>query len=166
MNFLYRFQEAYTRFMYGRYGQDSLNRFLSFFYILLVAIGFILRILFVITRLIVLYKIRYALYIISLAVFAVTLFRSLSRNIARRSKENDFFMRWWGNWQPYFQKKARNAEPKMRMLVRKMQDSAHVYKKCPDCKAVLRLAKKRGKHKTRCPACGKLFEVRVWFGDK
>lgn len=166
MNFLYRLQESYNRFMYGRYGNDTLNHFLSFAYILLVVIGFIFRILVFITQSIVLAKIRYVLYILSLVIFAVTVFRSLSKNLGRRARENEVFMRWWGNWQPYFTKQADKAKPKMRMFVRKMQDTDHIYKKCPDCNAVLRLAKKRGKHKTRCPACGKLFEVRVWFGDK
>ena len=131
-----------------------------------VLIGFVLRILVAITHSMVLYNIRYALYIISLLIFAVTVFRSLSKNLARRARENEVFMRWWGNWQPYFHKQAEKAKPKMRMMVRKMQDSDHVYKKCPDCKAVLRLAKKRGKHQTRCPACGKRFQVHIWFGDK
>lgn len=166
MNFLYRLQETYNRFMYGRYGGDTLNHFLSGVYIVLVLIGFVLRILVAITHSMVLYNIRYALYIISLLIFAVTVFRSLSKNLARRARENEVFMRWWGNWQPYFHKQAEKAKPKMRMMVRKMQDSDHVYKKCPDCKAVLRLAKKRGKHQTRCPACGKRFQVHIWFGDK
>ena len=166
MNFIYRLQESYNRFMYGRYGNDTLNRFLSFFYFLLVVIGFILRILVFATSSIVLYKIRYILYILSLVVFGITIFRSLSKNIARRARENEVFMRWWGNWQPYVNKQAKKAEPKVRMMVRRMQDPEHVYKKCPDCKAVLRLPKKRGKHKTRCPACGKVFEVRLVFGEK
>ena len=166
MNFLYRLRESYMRFMYGRYGNDTLNHFLSGFYILLVILGFILRILVVLTKSVILYKIRYAFYILSLVVFAVTVFRSLSKNIARRAKENEVFMRWWGNWQPYFTKKAEQMKPKLRLLARKMQDSDHVYKKCPACKAVLRLAKKSGKHTTRCPSCGKRFEVRIWFGDK
>ncbi len=166
MNFLYRLQESINRFMYGRYGNDTLNRFLSAVYMLLVVIGFILRVIVRFSASVVLYRIHYALYIVSLVIFAVTVFRSLSKNHASRIRENEFFMRWWGNWQPYFHKQAQKAQPKVRMFVRKMQDPDHVYKKCPDCKAVLRLAKKRGKHKTRCPACGKLFEVRVLFGDK
>ncbi|MBR2413738.1 MAG: hypothetical protein IKB13_04495 [Clostridia bacterium] len=166
MNFIYRLQESYNRFMYGRYGGDTLNHFLSFVYLFLVFLGFIFRILVFLTKSVVLYKIRYALYIISLIIFAVTVFRSLSKNLTRRARENEAFMRLWGNWQPYLHKQAKNAEPKVRMFVRKMQDRDHIYKKCPDCKAVLRLAKKKGKHKTRCPACGKLFEVRVLFGEK
>ena len=166
MNFIYRLQESYNRFMYGRYGNDTLNHFLSFVYLLLVVLGFVFRILVFVTQSLVLYKIRYALYIISLAIFAVTIFRSLSKNISRRARENEAFMRWFGNWQPYFRKQAQKAEPKVRMFARKMQDREHIYNKCPDCKAVLRLAKKKGKHKTRCPACGKLFEVRVLFGEK
>lgn len=37
----------------------------------------------------------------------------------------------------------------------------HVYRKCPYCRAVLRLKKIRGKHRAACPRCGKSFDVKV-----
>ena len=43
----------------------------------------------------------------------------------------------------------------------KRADKCHVYKKCPSCKAVLRLPKRPGVHKTVCPRCGREFTVRV-----
>ena len=37
----------------------------------------------------------------------------------------------------------------------------HVFKKCPGCKAVLRLPRKKGKHTVNCPHCHKNFTVHV-----
>ena len=166
MNFLYRLREDYARFMYGRYGGDTLNRFLSGVYLALVVVGFILSAINRLHPTAALSVVRMVLYYLSLALFLWTIFRMLSKKISKRQKENARFMRWWGNWQPYFREKAKKNEPKVRLFVNKMQDSEHLYKKCPQCKAVLRLAKKRGKHTTRCPACGHKFNVRIVFGDK
>ena len=38
----------------------------------------------------------------------------------------------------------------------------HIYKKCPNCHAVLRLPRRKGKHTTVCPNCSKEFKVRVF----
>ena len=37
----------------------------------------------------------------------------------------------------------------------------HVYKKCPHCKATLRLPKKKGRHTVSCPKCRKRFETKI-----
>lgn len=166
MNYLYRLREDYARFMYGRYGGDTLNRFLSAVYLGLVVLGFVLRIIRAFIPSGGLYVVSRILYAISIMLLVYTIFRSLSKKIPKRQRENARFMEWWSNWQPYFQEKARKNKPKVRLFIRKMQDDEHVYKKCPQCKSVLRLAKKRGKHTTRCPACGHKFKVRIVFGDK
>ena len=36
----------------------------------------------------------------------------------------------------------------------------HIYRKCPNCKAEIRLPKKKGKHVCTCPRCKKDFEVK------
>ena len=36
-----------------------------------------------------------------------------------------------------------------------------LWEKCPSCKAILRLPRRIGVHKTVCPKCGKEFTVRV-----
>ena len=37
----------------------------------------------------------------------------------------------------------------------------HIYRKCPNCKAEIRLPKKKGKHVCTCPRCKKDFDVIV-----
>ena len=41
-------------------------------------------------------------------------------------------------------------------------DRDHVYKKCPNCRAVLRLPRRKGRHTTICPKCKKEFRVYVF----
>lgn len=42
----------------------------------------------------------------------------------------------------------------------------HVYAKCPHCKAVLRLPRRKGEHTVRCPRCQESFPIKVHFGEK
>ena len=67
-------RNAIHRFMYGRYGNDSLNLFLIVVYLFL-------YLLFALTHI-------ELFYWISLALVFVSLFRLLSRNIPARQKEN------------------------------------------------------------------------------
>ena len=133
MNFRYRIMQ----FMSGRYGVDSL------FYVLLgisAAIAFINCFLrFGILQLVV----------YTLMIFA--LYRVFSRNHEMRLKEN---------------RAARELIDKLRRKAQthrqRQLDKTHIYKKCPRCKAVLRLPRKKGKHTTVCPKCRNEFSVRVW----
>ncbi len=44
----------------------------------------------------------------------------------------------------------------------KLRDrKTHVYRECPRCHAVLRLPKKAGSHRAKCPRCTESFEVLV-----
>ena len=133
MNFRYRLMQ----FMSGRYGVDKMTYFLlilagvisfanCFFY------SWILR------------------AIVSL-ICCYALFRTLSRNIYTRSRENQKF--------EAFLYKIRNYRNVRR---ERRADFTHIYKKCPYCKAILRLPRRKGKHTTVCPKCQRAFRVRVW----
>lgn len=129
-----------VRFMYGRYGNDNLNRFLLVVYIALVIVGMFLR---GIAKTVVL-----ALALVcALAIF----FRMFSKNIYKRSAENRKFL-------------ALRAKIKNFFALRKSMwrdRKTHSYKKCPYCKAVLRLPKKRGEHRVDCPKCKREFKVKI-----
>lgn len=132
MNFRYKLMQ----FMMGRYGPDKLFYGIT---VTAMALAFI--------------NIFARLWVIQLVVYALLsygLFRCMSRNITARAKEN----RWFED-KLYFLKRRRE------MMQRQQADKAHVYKKCPSCKAVLRLPRRPGKHKTVCPKCGKEFKVTV-----
>ena len=92
-------------------------------------------------------------YIMQAAVYAVmllALFRLFSRKTDRRRQENEKLLKLLSAFR---RKKDFNEQ--------KRADKCHVYKKCPSCKAVLRLPKRPGVHKTVCPRCGREFTVRV-----
>ncbi len=135
MNFRYRLMQ----FMSGRYGVDTT------FYVIFI-LSSILAVLNCFLHL-------WALQIVVYALTFYAIFRMLSRNIRARSNENKVITGW------IF--KLRNN-----LAVRKSRraDFSHIYKKCPNCKATLRLPRKKGKHKTVCPKCSTEFSVRVHRG--
>ena len=126
-------RNAIQRFMYGRYGNDQLNLFLMGLYLLLYLV-------FMFTRLDV-------LYFISFALLALTLFRLLSRNMERRRMENMRFMNAAGPVISWF---------RLRRNMRR--DKEHVYFKCPSCGQRLRVPRGRGKITVTCRSCGASFE--------
>ncbi len=135
MNFRYRLMQ----FMSGRYGIDNL------FYVLL-GLAMALSVVNIFVRSVILQFIVYAIII-----FAV--FRFLSRNISARSRENQYV------------KGVINKIIASRNIKRQRRaDFTHIYKKCPYCRAILRLPRKKGKHTTVCPKCSKSFKVRVFKG--
>lgn len=132
MNFRYRLMQ----FISGRYGPDEL--FFAVF-----ALSVVLSFVNIFLRSAVLQLAVYAL-------IAYALFRVLSRNTEKRQKENSALL-----------KKLDFLKRKKELRDRKKADKFHIYKKCPYCKAILRLPRRIGVHKTVCPKCGKEFTVRV-----
>ena len=132
MGFRYRFMQ----FMSGRYGVDRL------FYIL-----------FIISALISFINIFLRLWFLQLVVYGVMLFaiyRFLSRNNTARLRENS-----WVTEKLNFLKRKKD------FYNQKKADKYHIYKRCPACKAILRLPRRVGLHTTVCPRCNKEFKVRV-----
>ena len=126
-------RNAIHRFMYGRYGNDSLNLFFIVLYLSL-------YLLFALTHF-------ELFYWISLVLVFVSLFRLLSRNIPARQKENAQFMRLAGpviQWYR-FQRTMR-------------RDKDHRYFKCPNCGQQLRVPLGKGKITVTCRSCGASFQ--------
>ena len=132
MNFWYRL----SRFMSGRYGIDTL------FYVLVsVSIVFSFINLFVRS-----YLLQIFVYLLLLLAFL----RVVSRNHNARYNENKLVENFI------------NTIRKKRDVYRQRRaDTTHIYKKCPKCKAVLRLPRRKGKHTTICPKCNNSFKVNV-----
>ena len=132
MNFRYRIMQ----FMYGRYGVDKL-----FYGIMVLAM---------VVSFVNLFARSGILQLLVYALVGYALFRFLSRNTYARKKENDWFI----DKLSFIKKQREVAEQRKR-------DTLHIYKKCPACKAVLRLPRRIGVHTTVCPRCGKEFKVKV-----
>lgn len=139
-----RFRNRLISFMYGRNGFDKLGRFLFILYIVLVILQWIISI--------------FVPPIVSLitssvlTLFAVYIFfRAFSRNLVTRQTENYRYIQFETKIKSFF------SLQKSKIRDRK----THVFKKCPRCKAVLRLKKIKGKHRAACPKCGNSFDVKV-----
>lgn len=132
MNLRYKLMQ----FMSGRNGPDDLS-FLTF------AAAIVLSLVNIFVRSSVLQLVVYALVIYAL-------FRMLSRNTSKRYSEN----RW-------VREKIDVLRRKNELKAQRQNDKCHVYKKCPNCKAILRLPHRVGVHRTVCPKCGNSFTVKV-----
>ena len=132
MNFRYRFMQ----FMSGRYGADTLFYVIFGFACVLAFLNIFLHL--------------WALQLIVYALCFYGLFRYLSRNTYARAAENRRF-------NEILNKVKRDSE----IARQRKADAYHVYRKCPKCRAVLKLPRRVGKHKTVCPKCSHEFSVRV-----
>lgn len=126
-------REKLMRFMYGRYGIDSLGKFLLgagiVFFLLS---GFFDLGIF---------------YLLAWAVLIYSYFRMFSRNIYKRAAENQAYLKhtakirsfWWTQKNLFRQRKTH-----------------HIYK-CPSCSQKIRVPKGKGKIEIRCPKCQTTF---------
>ena len=132
-----KFKNKLYNFMYGRYGYDTLGKTLLWVYLGIVIIYTVIS-FFIESALL------YVFYLISSSALVIyIIWRAMSRNIAARRAENEKFCGFF------------------RLRKNKWRDrKTHVYRKCPSCKAVLRLPKSKGKHTVVCPRCKNRFEVR------
>ena len=131
------FRERVARFMAGRYGVDSLYYFLLAIYTILILINIFVK----------------SIIISSVATLLITFafYRILSRNIYKRQRENEKFIKFWDKPQKFI-----NLQ-KCKIRDRK----THVYRKCPCCNNNLRLPKQKGKHTVSCPCCKHRFDVKI-----
>lgn len=134
----------FRKFMYGRNGNDRLNRFLIF-----VALGLMLfSFFFGIFRLTALY---FSVYLLEWMILFRVFFRFFSKNIRKRRGEEEKFLRLKKRFSGFFSlKKAEWRDRK-----------THIYRRCPGCKEMLRLPRREGHHTVKCCRCGHRFEIDV-----
>ena len=132
-----KFRERIANFMYGRYGIDQL-------YYALVAVSFLLILINTAVQ-------SQIINILMYVILGVMLFRTFSKNLAQRRRENALFLNYW---QPIKVKLARSMR-----RVRELK--THRYRTCPNCKKVLRLSRRTGTHSVKCPSCQTEFKVHV-----
>lgn len=131
------FRDRMARFMYGRYGIDQLYYALFVFYFILVIVNLVFQ--------------SPILGVLNWAVLLYMAYRLFSRNIARRRAENDRFLKIWNP-----------VKSSCLLTFRRVKEiRTHRFRKCPHCKASLRLPRKSGKHAVVCPRCRREFEVRI-----
>ena len=132
-----RFTEKLARMMYGRYGNDNFNRFILVMACILAVVN--------------VFEPNIVMSLLPTVLIFWCTFRMFSRNIAARRRENSRYLKIIGP-----------IKNKIKLLKNKFKDrKTHVYKKCPKCKAVLRLPKRKGEHTVACPKCGERFNVKI-----
>ena len=142
-----RFREKLARFLYGRYGADSLYNALFAFELILLFLGAVFNVLGKAEP--ILHLVSVLLYAVALGLMIFAMHRFFSRNIQKRRRENEAWLRFKAK----FRRRPRPNLP---------PDTAdHIFRSCPHCKATLRLPREKGKHEVKCPRCGNRFGVRV-----
>ena len=121
------------RMLMGRYGTDQLSIALFVLYFVLFFLSYI----------------PYCRFLawIGLLLFAIILFRTFSRNVTKRYRENQIFLKFWNPIKNWFSKQKRRFHDR----------KFYRYYKCPNCKQTLRVPKGPGKIKITCPKCRTQF---------
>lgn len=134
MSFFQKIGNALARFMYGRNGVDRLGLTMLWTAILMDLICYLFQNALV----------RQIIGAVSFLLTILVLFRMFSRNLDKRRGENAKFMeKIWNPIRGLF----RGAKVKS-------QDKEHKYFTCPNCRAVCRVPKGKGKIVITCPRCG------------
>jgi hypothetical protein len=142
-----KFRDKIARFLYGRYGADSLYNALFALELILLFAGAVLNVVGKAEPALLLVSVL--LYAAALGLMAFSMYRFFSRNIQKRRKENETWLRF----------KARfHRRPKQNLPPDTVD---HIFRSCPGCKATLRLPREKGKHEVKCPRCAKRFGVKV-----
>ena len=128
-----KFREKMQQFMYGRYGNDQLSR-------VYLGITLVLLVLSLFTRWTI-------IYIAGIALLIYCYYRMFSRNMSKRSAENQWYLKK--------EMKVRSWWQRRKQLFAGRKD----YKifKCPKCGQKLRVPRHKGKIAIHCRKCGEEF---------
>ena len=125
-------RERLQRFMWGRYGTDRLNQVLLICAFLSLLISFLGGWIF---------------YLLATVLMGYAYFRMFSRNVNKRSLENQKYLKQEMKVRGFFGKMKRD------MAQRK---EYHIYK-CPGCGQKLRVPRGKGRIAISCRKCGNEF---------
>lgn len=131
--FLYNFR----KFMYGRYGVDQLTRGLIVFALILALISTFTG--------------NIAIHLLSYIPILFAIFRALSKDIQRRTKENFIYTQMTAK----LKSKAKNLALVM------FGTKTHKYYRCSRCKQMIRVPRGKGKICITCPKCRQEFVKRT-----
>ena len=133
-------KQKLAAFFSGRYGSDALAKGMLVLYLILAVI-----MLFVGNTM------RLILNLISFVLCFLMFYRMLSKNKLKREQENQTYLRIRGNIKKWFLLNQNKWKYR----------KTHVYKKCPHCKAQIRLPRVSGEHRCACPKCGDSFGISI-----
>lgn len=124
------------RFMWGRNGIDQMN-------VGLLGCGIVCSLLAMLfTR---------SFYVLADVFYFVVLWRALSKNLEKRQRENQVFVRKYNAAKQWFQQKKQ----------RFAQRETYKYFKCPSCRQQLRAPRGRGTIEVTCQSCRHVFRTKT-----
>ena len=138
--------------MYGRYGSDELYMFMAVISMALLIVDVVLLI---VVQNPLAKGISTGVVLASMVGLTVySTWRSMSKNIYKRRRENDRFLKLSRAIRRFFtfntsrKSKSGNADT-----------DQYIFRDCTKCSCTLRLPRKKGRHKVKCPRCGHRFKV-------
>lgn len=149
-----KFTEKLYRFMYGRYGIDELYMFLTIVSTILVTVCLIIGICSI--EMVVKVIIMSIITAMWIGVLFLAFYRMMSKKIVQRRHENEMFLKTYSavvrfiTFNTSFKSKSSN-----------LNTNEYVFRDCNKCSATLRLPRKPGRHKVKCPCCKHSFYVQV-----
>lgn len=124
---------GFRNFMVGRYGTDQLTVALLVAGMVLTFIGDAFDL--------------YWITMITYVIFFACIYRTMSRNIQARQKENNKFLQYWNPSRAWLKAKYN--------VLKSSRD--YKYFKCPNCKQELRVPRGKGKISVTCQKCSTKF---------
>ena len=141
-------RNRFPQFMYGRYGMDQLNRFLSTVALIVLVIAAFIR--------------NPVIELIAVALLIWCYYRMFSKNISKRTAENQKYMNFRYRAVCFF-KQGRNGNFSQKQAQKKAhreQKKIYRFYACPNCAQKVRVPKGKGKICITCPKCRTEFVKR------
>ena len=140
--------------MYGRYGTDNLYNFITYFTIVLILADIVVAAF--VPEGMVQALISLAFMITIMLLFIWNIYRTMSRQIAKRRRENERYLKIKRAIKRFF---SGNTSKSTRTFNR--DDATYVFRDCIKCGSTLRLPRRVGKNKVKCPRCSHSFYVKA-----
>lgn len=148
-----KFMEKFYRFMYGRYGNDQLNMFLSVLSIALAVCSIVLQI--VIPNPVAKNVVFYSMLAVVVGLFVITICRTMSKKIHNRRVENGRFIHFSRALKRFF-----TFNTSSKTASHNKDTDLYIFRDCTKCSATLRLPRKKGRNRVKCPKCSHSFYVK------
>ena len=137
MNLWERIKFSFSRFMYSRYGADQFSRAIVTASLVLLVLSYLFGI--------------QLFWYLSFAGYVYAIYRMFSRNIDKRSQENQAFLNKTAHWRTEY------SQFKVRWHNRKQ----YKYFKCPQCRTRMRLSRGVGEKQITCRNCQHTFNQKA-----
>ena len=149
-----RFRQKLYRFMYGRYGSDKLGNFLTYFSIVIMLAGMVVGVIW--QQSFVAAWISTVTYFLAWGLIIWSLTRTFSRKIDKRRRENERYLKMSRAFKRFL-----GGNTSKKTATNNWDNATHIFRDCTKCGCTLRLPRRGGKHKVKCPRCSHSFYVKA-----